>query len=505
MKTQTLSSSSGVVRLSSSSEPVQVKNADENVVALDGGTEEVHDSFEQANGAPKIKYRHVFKEAKAMWGTPLEEPVVVPIERSKAIAKEEKFIKAPTVRAFFRLAKDFDSTMRTVGHSKYSFNDDISVKMNKTSLEALDLVIKPKKEREMEYWHRKQTIKFDYQHTTAELKAERRHHKIQEKGLGYAGRMSEKVASAKEASFFAKNNLTIRGNVFKLTHKTCPKNIYEIMPRYGYRKSAHIGVRVTQFALTTILTGLGYALMPATFGISKIVTDHVRTIITLSGEVITHKIAGADNHKCIVHAGLRGVQLEIPRCIPIAGDVVNIGEGIAFGGAAMGIVSTTLADMILAHHSDCYVSKINLDDLGDSRCLAELNNRIDYLSQFLLPYGQYLLLKETNLVKRKQLKTELKEKFTLLRDLEKKKVNSLNFYRLGLAAERIPTSREEQIRKDCEAALLDMRLNTHRIVKKCLANLMANDPELKYDLHDELVRLDQDGEDVVDTTTALVV
>jgi hypothetical protein len=70
------------------------------------------------------------------------------------------------------------------------------------------------------------------------------------------------------------------------------------MPRYGFRKGAHVGVRVTQFTLTTILSGMGYGLAPSTYGISKIVTDHARTVITLSGEVITHKIAGAENSKC---------------------------------------------------------------------------------------------------------------------------------------------------------------------------------------------------------------
>jgi hypothetical protein len=34
--------------------------------------------------------------------------------------------------------------------------------------------------------------------------------------------------------------------------------------------------------------------------------------------------------------------------------------------------------------------------------LLSLNDRIDYLSRFLLPYGQYLLLKETDVATRKK-------------------------------------------------------------------------------------------------------
>lgn len=394
---------------------------------------------------------------------------------SRAVRREQQFLLQPTAKGFFKIADNFHKTMSEVGHPKYHYVDDIAVGRTSSNLDALDLMGMASKERKMEYWHKKRDITSTYEIAKEDLKAERRRDKIAEKGQGFGGRMSSKVGTAKEASFFAKNNLTIRGNVFKLTHKTCPKNIYEIMPRFGYRKSAHIGVRVSQFTLTTLLTGLGYGLLPATFGVSKIVTDHVRTAVTLSGEVITHKIAGADNHKCVVHAGLRGVQLEIPRLIPIAGDVINIGEGIAFGGAALGIVSTTIADGLLAHFSERYTSTINIDDLGDSRCLKELNTRIDYLAKFLLPHGQHLLLNETDLATRKKLKSTLKENFSLMRDLEKKKIESLNFYRLALAAEKIPASHRDQILRDTNEALTDMRTNSHRVVKQCLATLIAQD------------------------------
>jgi hypothetical protein len=250
------------------------------------------------------------------------------------------------------------------------------------------------------------------------------------------------------------------------------------MPRFGYRKDGHVGVRITQFTLTSLLTGIGYAFTPVTFGVSKIVCDHARTFITLSGEIITHKIAGAERKKVAAHVGLRGAQLEIPNLVPIAGDVVNIAENLAFGTAALGIVSTTIADALFAHFSKRYQGTVNLDDLGDSRCIAELNSRIDYLSRFMLPYGQYLLFKETDIAQRHKLKKTLKENFALLRDLEKKKINSLNFYRLALAAEKVPETHRDKIIRDCQQALPDTRINTHRVVKKCLAKLIADDPTI---------------------------
>jgi hypothetical protein len=77
------------------------------------------------------------------------------------------------------------------------------------------------------------------------------------------------------------------------------------------------------------------------------------------------------------------------------------------------------------------------------------------------------------------MKKTLKENFSLLRNLEKKKVRSLNYYRLALAAEKIPQSRREQVSKDCNAACADLRVNTHRVTKKCLATLIAKDPDLR--------------------------
>lgn len=474
MKTTLTTSTHDVVRFSSSQSAPLLEDGPPVGAAVD--------NFEQPTvKKDTIKYRHVIADAKKLWGTPLENSKPAPPEcifERTAIAHEEEFIAQPTARGFLELVSKFEKTMRVVGHEKYQWNDYLAVKTQNASTEALDLV-SGSKERKHEDWLKKNHLKHEYHYAREQQKSTKRRDTIERKGQGFGGKMTSTVGKSKSMAFFAKNNLTLRGNVFKLTHAACPKNIYEIMPRYGFRKGAHVGVRVTQFTLTTILSGMGYGLAPSTYGISKIVTDHARTVITLSGEVITHKIAGAENSKCTVHAALRGVQLEVPHFIPVVGDMINIAEKIAFGTAAVGIVSTTLADMLLSQMSDRYTSTLNLDDLGDSRCLAELNDRIDYLSRFLLPYGQYLLLKETDVATRKKMKKTLKENFSLLRNLEKKKVRSLNYYRLALAAEKIPQSRREQVSKDCNAACADLRVNTHRVTKKCLATLIAKDPDLR--------------------------
>lgn len=420
-------------------------------------------------------YKTIKKETKHLWGKPLDESHLEP-PLWEAVIAEEDFKAHPTTAEFLKLGKEFSHTMLTVGHPKYHWIERIAVDAS-TTLQLHYGTEQPDahKTEKLEQWHHHQEKKFSKRHEHACKKTQKRNQKIEEKGLGHGGKMTSVIGDSKAFAFHAKNNYTIRGNVFKLTHKTFAKNLDEIMPRYDYRKSAHMGVRIVQFGLNGLVFGLGYALIPISFGISKIVADHLNVTITLSGEAITHKIAGAKKDKIAFHSGLRGVQLEIPRLVPVVGDIVTIGETIAMGSAAAGIVSTTIADMILQKISTRYKTTMNLDDLGDSSCLEQMNQRIDYLSRFLLPYGQYLLLHETHLDERARIKKMLKKQFKNLRHLEKKKMCSLNFYRLALAADKIPIERRGKIEADCNNALSDLRVNTHRRVRACLARLMERD------------------------------
>lgn len=424
----------------------------------------------------KVKYTRVIHNAKALWGKPVNDVVKAPWPVWEEVADEEAFIKNPTTKKFFALVEKSHDTMLTVGHQKYAWLDAIKVQREQEKEQQNNTpLLSEKKFLKLEKWHDKHQASFVKDEVKEQKRSDRRREKIERKGLGRTGKMSDVVAKAKSGSYYMKNNCTVRGNVFKLTHRACPKNLYEIMPRFGYRKGAHVGVRITQFGLSGLVTALGYALTPVTFGVSKYVSSHVSTVITLSGECITHKIAGAHNKKIATHASLRGLQLEIPRSIPIFGTVFEIAEGTAMGFASLGIASTTIAEFLLSRFSTRFTGTITADDLGDSRCLQELNRRIDYLSQFLLPYGQYLLLKETDEETKQELKKVLKEQFKLLRSLEKKKIESLHFYLLGLAAEKIPDPYREKIESHCRRALPEKHINTHRVVRTCLAQLLAKD------------------------------
>jgi hypothetical protein len=393
-----------------------------------------------------------------------------PLSREEAIGKEQAFANNPTVDGFFELVKEFHGCMKIVGHEKFRLIEDIAIS-DEGKGDDLPMAYSHRRTKKHEKRINKDIKNFNSKQEKAIRTSKKREEKITRLGPGRGGKASKKISELKSRSFYVKNNATIRGNMFKMTHTIHPKNIYEIMPRYGHRKGGHVAVRISQFSINGILMSLGYGLTPVTFGISKIATDHLRTVITLSGEAIAHKIAGAEMKKISTHATLRGVQLELPRSIPFAGDLLMIGEKCAMGSSAFGIVSTSLADMIMGKFSTRYRAVLNRDDLGDSRCIGEFNNRIDYLSRFLLPYGQYLFFNEKDEKKRSQLRSVLKENFRTLRRLERKKINSLTYYRLAIAANKVPNDMREAIIKDCEAALPDTRINTHRIVSKYASSL----------------------------------
>lgn len=397
----------------------------------------------------------------------ITEPISLsPLPDLFANALEKEFIKHPNVASFYNIVNDFTETMMIVGHQKYGNLDEILIYPSSDNYSNEDKILSK--------WHIKQKKHAIKNENKALSRTQKRIVKKATLGPGIGGRASEKITKYKENAFYIKNNYTIRGNIFKVDNIVFPKNLFEIMPRFGYRKNAHVGVRITQFAINTMLSVVGYSFLPVTFGISKVVSDQISTIVTLTGETITYKIAGADIKKIAFHNSLRGLQLELPYSLPVAGKIISIGESVIFGTSAFGIVSSTLADAILDQSSVRYSSKINLDDLGDSSCIGELNNRIDYLSRFLLPYGQYLLLKEDNIINKKNLKKILKDHFDILKDLEKKKVQCLNFYRLSLIAEKIPEDKYDIILMHCNDALPDNRINTNRIAKSCLATLIKN-------------------------------
>lgn len=393
---------------------------------------------------------------------------------------EEKFLHNPTVRQYYRLAAAFDELYINAYQPKFEAMDNflIPIGQKNTKLEIIDpaLVDLTAKEKKLEKWHKKHQKEFNELAHETQHKVEKRQQKIIEDGRGVGGHMTNIVGGSKATAFFTKNRLTIRGNMFQLNNQLFGKSIYEMLPRYGSRKGQHMGVRITQFGINAIITALGYSLVPVTFGISSIISSHAQTVITLSGEAIALKLDGAKKEKIISHASLRGVQLEIPKAIPIVGQIINIGENCAMGSAAFGIVSTTIADWIMSSVSDRYTSTLNIDDLGDPRVLSEFNARINYLARFLLPMGQYLLLKETRPEHQKKLRKILKEQFKTLASLEHKKTKTLNFYRVSLMAETIPFEYRQAIKEACEEDMATSKINNYKVVRRCLATLRSSTP-----------------------------
>jgi len=386
---------------------------------------------------------------------------------------EHEFLQAKTFVNYMKLVSQFSNSYREISSPQYRFIDSILIKPSQNN--ASSPAFNNEKDLKMERWNEHHLLKYAKLLNETLAHAQKRESEIREHGKGIGGKMTPIVEKAKAASYFTKNRLTIRGNVFRLGDEIFGKTIYETQPRYGKHKAFHITTRICQFTANITVVALGHALIPFTFGVSKIVSDHASTVVVLTGEFLTNVAMGKSKEKVMFHAGLRGLQLEIPRMVPVIGDIVSYGEQAVFGVAALGIVTTTVADLVLQATSDRYTSRLNLDELGDSKCLFEMGQRIDYLSRFLLPHGQYLLLKEVDVDKREALKGVLKKKFKLMRKLEKLRIKATNYYQLALVGDRLPEKVREKVRSDCEAALTHERINSHRVVRQCLATLLSQD------------------------------
>jgi len=388
---------------------------------------------------------------------------------------EQAFINAPNYDDFLKIVHTFDNTYKNNAQAQYYRLDSIliapSTKAISRSLDALDVGVDMDK---LDQWTQKNRQQYNKEEQSTKERAWTRDQKILRKGPGFSGHMTPIVRKTKLASYYTKSNLCIRGNMFKLNNQICGKSLEEMLPRYGSRRGKHIGIRVTQFSLMALLEIAGLATSPVTFGASIIVSQQLQIIVTLTGEVIGLKWDGAQKRKMASHAAIRAIELELLR-VPVIGSFVYYAEYGVFGVAAAGIVSTTIAEWILESMSDRFTSTISPDDMGDPSVLFEMNQRIDYLSRFLLPYGQYLLLNEQDPEKQKKLRKVLKEHFNTLRHLEHQNIKALNFYRLALLAGRSPPSMREEVEQACNIARGEIRMNTHRTVRQCLGALLKDE------------------------------
>jgi len=390
---------------------------------------------------------------------------------------ELHFVRNPTFNVYLKLSREFDNNYMQSDHPKFNHLEPILLapSAEETTDPTLDHFLHFDKEKnisKLDNFPEKSMAEFKEEKEKTKKRAKKRDALIEKKGKGFGGHMTTKVLKAKGAAYYTKNTLTLRGTVFRINDEVNGKSIIEMLPRYRSRKGKHVAVRIVQFMANASTVALGYGLAGTTFGLSIIAANQCSIIITLTGEGLALFFDGAEYSKILSHLILRGAELESLALVPIVGKLVGYGENALFGFAAAGIVLTTLADMIFEKICDRYTSSISLDDLGNPSCLNLLNQRIDYLSRFLIPYGQYLYLKEMNPIHKQEILRLLRRQFRLLKHLEHKNIKALNFYRLALLAGRVPSQVHDSIENACQNAEKDIRVHSHRTARKCLTTLL---------------------------------
>lgn len=397
---------------------------------------------------------------------------VIPARKFRHEIKEAQFMAEPTYDNYIKLARRFQHTFKELGHNNYEGLCDILIKPKKNQRRKSKNL--DKKEKKLSHWHEKAEKKLLKEGSKAGVKRHRRQTKINTHGPGFFGPSSKMIYNSKMTGRYTKDFLTLRGWVFRSSDTICGKSLYELLPRYGFRNGGYIGIRVAEFTINTVFLAVGYGLMPVSYGTSKIVSDHLRTVVTVAGEAIGYGILGAQGRKIIMHSATRAVQLEIPKFIPGGGDFFQYGE---MGAQSLGngiIALSYMADMVMKRLSTRYTSLLTKRELGDSRVLYEIDQRIDYLSRFLIPYGQWLLMQEKDSDHQHRLKKRLKRQGKILRNLEKKRVKTIHFYQVAILGGRIPEKYREKIMQDTLIAALNPRKNCQRTARQCLARLRAN-------------------------------
>ncbi len=402
-----------------------------------------------------------------------------PNASSRAATKslEQNFIEALHLPSYGIIAKQFIETYANSDNSNYQNIDDLLIKPTADADMPPRVKNFPyhKDTAKLESWHENIAYQFAGELFDADDKTRQRHIKRDKEGLGITGSFSQKNIAVKEAAYFAKNNLTVRGNIVKATNEMCGQTIFELLPLYASRKGPKISIILSEKVINTFLSATGTALIPVTFGISKVVTNQLGTVVTLSGEAVMGKVLGASNTKVATYAALRGVQLELPAVTPV-GKAVACYETVVDTGCGLTIAASSIADLVLNNMSTRYASVVSSVDLGDEAVLAMINQRIDYLARFLVPYGQYLYLRSNNAETKSKLRYILAEQFKVLRKLEQAKTRALHFYQLAILAERLPASRASDVEDAVRNSVPDTRKNSHRLVRRCLATLLREHP-----------------------------
>jgi len=177
--------------------------------------------------------------------------------------------------------------------------------------------------------------------------------------------------------------------------------------------------------------------------------------------------------KLLSHAFIRGVELELLR-VPLAGYVVYIGEMAVFATAAMGIVFSIISEWIFSALSVRFTPSISPDDLGDPNVLGKFISRIDYLAEFLIPMGMYILSIERMPKNRIEMRIRLEKLFEILKMLEHRSIRAINFYRMALISNRVAPAQVELVESCVKKYEPLIRYNTFEIARKCFGVLLTN-------------------------------
>ena len=386
---------------------------------------------------------------------------------------EEEFSQNPNYSDYLKIAKFFKDNYQSLS---FNVSENYLITPQENTKNYQNIINYPaiKEQLKHEKWLQKKECEFGDDQKKVLIQSYIREQKLKDKGLGVGGNLTNINSAIKDGGFHLKNNCTLKGGIDKFTNDIFGKSLYEILPRYKSRKQAHLGIKLSEFSINAILMATGTALAPITLGISKVFCDHTRTVITLSGEVIDQKMLGASDKKIKYQALLHGVQLEVPKFIPIIGDVIQYTEAGIQGVGTGAVASSMVADIILSQISERYNVTLAKIDLGDAQVIEHLNKRIDYLSRFLIPYAKYIFLKESSNKRKEQMKNIIHEQLSILRNLEKKRVKALQFYKLALIANKISIEDKQYVENFVMNEDLSDRINTHKLARKCLITILQS-------------------------------
>lgn len=397
------------------------------------------------------------------------------LEEKKIEHKSEKlFIENPNYSDYLKIAKNFHLNYQNLDNPSFICLDEFTIQSsNIDDFPKIRDYPYINEQIEHEKWLKESNTDFIKQMKKENFLSTLKKEKQIEEKCHLAELMSNISYRIKEGGIYVKKNFTLRGNMSTLNDDMFGKSLYELLPNYKSRKLAKLGIKISESSLKCFLTVAGNLLVPVTLGISKIASDQTKIAVTLTSESIEKKINGASDEKIATNVLFRGIQLELPHFIPVIGNAIELADDVFEITGTTAIISSKIADLILGTIFLEYQEKIPKKDFGDPKVLVELDNRINYLSKFLIPFGQYLYTQETKEARKNQLQEIIKIQLEFLRTLERRKTKTLQFYQLALIANRTPEDFVDYIKLYINKSDSN-NMNGHITARSCLATLLNN-------------------------------